>query len=89
MKEKIKYTVYAILYMLILFCALAWAETASQMFFCEPCLDHFALLVVCAFTMWMCIRGITFNISKIQILRALKWISDKEGWEKNDSKRED
>ena len=89
MREKIKYTVYAILYMLIWLCALAWTDTASQMFFCEPCLDHFALLTVCTFTIWMGVRGITLNIGKIQVLRALKWISDKERWEKNVSKRED
>lgn len=36
MKEKIKYTVYAILYMTIWLCALAWTDTAAQLFFESP-----------------------------------------------------
>ena len=89
MKEKIKYTVYAILYMTIWLCALVWTDTAAQLFFGNPCLNYLALLAVCVFVIWIGVRGIVFNISKIQLLRALKWLSDKEGWEKNDSKRED
>lgn len=89
MKEKIKYTVYAILYMMIWLCALVWTDTAAQLFFGNPCLNYLALLAVCVFVIWMGVRGIVFNISKIQLLRALKWLSNKEGWKENVSKRED
>ena len=89
MKEKIKYGIYAFLYMVIWLCALEWTDTATQLFFGKPCLDYLALLAVCVFVIWMGVRGVVFNISKIQILRALKWLSDKEGWEENVSKRED
>lgn len=89
MKKKIKYTVYAILYMMIWLCALVWTDTAAQLFFEKPCLNYLALLAVCVFVIWMGVRGIVFNISKIQLLRALKWLSDKEGWKENVSKRED
>ena len=89
MKEKIKYTVYAILYMTIWLCALVWIDTAAQLFFRNPCLKYLALLAVCVFVIWMGVRGIVFNINKIQLLRALKWLSDKEGWEENVGKRED
>lgn len=89
MKEKIKYTVYAILYMTIWLCALVWTDTAAQLFFEKPCLNYLALLTICTFTIWMSVRGIVFNISKIQLLRALKWLSNKEGWKENVSKRED
>lgn len=89
MKEKIKYTVYAILYMTIWLCALVWTDTAAQLFFEKPCLNYLALLTICTFTIWMSVRGIVFNINKIQLLRALKWLSNKEGWKENVSKRED
>lgn len=89
MKKKIKYTVYAILYMMIWLCALVWTDTAAQLFFEKPCLNYFGLLAVCVFTIWIGVRGIVFNINKIQLLRALKWLSDKEGLEENAGKRED
>lgn len=89
MKEKIKYGIYAFLYMVIWLCALVWTDTAAQLFFEKPCLDYLALLGTCVFTVWVGVHGMVFNIGKIQLLRALKWLSDKEGLEENAGKRED
>lgn len=83
MKEKIKYGIYGILYMLIWICSLAWCDTAAQLFFGEPSLSYFALLATHIVAVLVGVSGMVRNIYKIQMLRALEWISEKEGRTKN------
>lgn len=89
MKEKIKYGIYGVLYMLMWMCSLAWCDTAAQLFFGEPSLEYFALLATHTFVIWVGVSGMTRNINKIQMLRALEWTSEKEGENQDAGKRED
>ena len=89
MKEKIKYGIYGILYMSIWICSLAWCDTAAQLFSGDPSLSYFALLATHTFVIWVGFSGMVRNINKIQILRALEWISEKKGVNQDVSKRED
>ena len=89
MKEKIKYGIYGVLYMLMWTCSLAWSDTAAHLFFKEPNLPNFALLAVHVYAIWTGVAGMIINIHKLQVIRVLEWGEKKVKGKADDSKRED
>lgn len=73
------HTIYGILYLILCMCSLVWLKASAQMFFGDPDLNGFALVVVNAYAFFKSICGISQNSIKIMKINSIGETQKNEG----------
>ena len=84
-KQKLKYIVYGILWMILGMFSMSWIDGIFYSLLTEPCALTFTMLVMILFCMLEGISGLTRNIMRLQLNKTISELENMI----NDSKRED
>lgn len=84
-KQKLKYIVYGILWLILWLFSMSWIDGIFYSFLTEPRALTFIMLVMILFCMWEGISGLTRNIMRLQLNKIISELEKMI----NVSKRED
>ena len=70
-KQKLKYIIYGILWLILWLFSLIWCDAVCHVLLNEPHILTFMLLVMVLFCMWEGISGLTRNIMRLQLNKTI------------------
>lgn len=70
-KQKLKYIVYGVLWLILWLFSLSWIDAIFYSLLTEPHILTFIMLVMILFCMWEGVSGLTRNIMRLQLNKTI------------------